>query len=309
MIKKLKYLFIPFILVSTGQALVYTFLHWSLIVHWELTADDRHIFNIIIPPLVSMGLYYAFLRRRIHLLQIHDQNGKAKFAAFLMITAFLAIPTIFAQYYMQKQSGKLTYLDDISQIGERIPTKYYDLKKYYIDNANFGIHYTYKISGKHNHDYNMLIYYSIPVLADIRDTVHKVCNAWCTLKYQKTINNNLDSTSKQDAYNAFAQKCQQEFDTINFENFVYFERLDGYDIENGYYEAITNNSKYTSQALIFLEANKEPFEMRAHKALKGLLIAFAISTTFFLILIFTIKFDSERLQEFLNKNEPQRRPL
>ncbi|HTE00735.1 MAG TPA: hypothetical protein VK668_15695 [Mucilaginibacter sp.] len=75
----------------------------------------------------------------------------------------MAIPVIVAQFYLQAETGKLTKLDNISQIDSIPKTKYYSVKHYYADKKLVRFKTRFKVSGRYSSDYDMYIYAVVPV--------------------------------------------------------------------------------------------------------------------------------------------------
>lgn len=84
-----------------------------------------------------------------------------------MIASFaIAAPTIVLQEYLLTATGKLTQLQNISEIGSKPLTKYYVLKTHNIDKNHFAVYRKTETSGRYNETLIFHIYVSCPILDD-----------------------------------------------------------------------------------------------------------------------------------------------
>src|SRR4029078_1945227 len=117
-------------------------------------------------------------------------------------------------------------------------TKYYSLRNYYIDKQHIAVQNTATITGKHNEDFNMLIYVSMPIFETIADTSKMESKFWLGKKYMERISNKLSDQEKDDKYKIFAEQSQKEFEETDFENFKYLEVIGNTDDHDEYNKAI-----------------------------------------------------------------------
>jgi membrane associated rhomboid family serine protease len=296
--KKLKLFYIPFLLTAIGLCGIYTFLNWLLIIKLQLFSVKEIIVNFGIPfglPWIPILLY---LRPRLKLLDLKTKKGSwSDFYMFILWIA-LSVPTIIAQSYLEKASGKLTQLESISKIAKQEQTKYYKLNKLYIDKSNIGVHPSFEVTGKNNQDFNMHIYIVLPILESASDTSNSSCLAWLGVEYSKRISNRLEASEKENKYQAFAKQSQIDFDNKNLNQFVYLNRVGNTDDGDGFKEAVKKCPKYNSNnTSVFLGIN-EPFESRLGNTLNWIFGSFGIGTLIWFIMILIPKFDEKELSRF-----------
>src|ERR1035437_2482754 len=296
--KKLKLFYIPFLLTAIGLCGIYTFLNWLLIIKLQLFSVKEIIVNFGIPfglPWIPILLY---LRPRLKLLDLKTKKGSwSDFYMFILWIA-LSVPTIIAQSYLEKASGKLTQLESISKIAKQEQTKYYKLNKLYIDKSNIGVHPSFEVTGKNNQDSNMHIYIVLPILESASDTSNSSCLAWLGVEYSKRISNRLEASEKENKYQAFAKQSQIDFDNKNLNQFVYLNRVGNTDDGDGFKEAVKKCPKYNSNnTSVFLGIN-EPFESRLGNTLNWIFGSFGIGTLIWFIMILIPKFDEKELSRF-----------
>jgi membrane associated rhomboid family serine protease len=210
----------------------------------------------------------------------------------------IGIPAFIAQEYLSTATGKLTRLENIGQIQKQPPTKYYTLTKYYVDKAHPGIHPKVTISGKHNQDFNMYLYFVLPILTSPADTASGNCLAWYGIKYQKRISTPGDKQERMAAYEAFARESQEDFDQQDVGQFVYLIRLGNTDDRKGYAAAIKSSQPDNANAstTILLPVN-EPFDNRNGHKLAWIFGSLAIGATFWLLMVLIPRLDEDEVQQ------------
>lgn len=293
--KKLKLIYLPFLMTAISFIVLYTFLNWLLFIKLNIFSIKENIVNFWLPLALALISVLLWLRPRIKLLKLSEK--KSLFYYILAVSA-IAIPAMIAQDYIEKASGELTKLNNINEIKNSEPTKYYTLKSYYIDKWNIGVHTSFDISGRYNEDFNMHFYVVLPILRSKADLRRPNRLAWLGIEYSKRISNRLDEGEKEKQYQAFAKESQKDFDQKDFGHFVYLDRVGNTDAGEGFKEAQKNspiyNPYYTS---IFLPVN-QPFENRTGNGFAWIFGAFAIAGGIWLVMLLLAGFDENELKRF-----------
>lgn len=264
-LEKFKLIYLPFLAITIGFILIYTFLHWLLFIKLELFSIKEMFLNLWLPGGLPCILLYFLLRPRIKLLKFKDDNKSFLFQFLAVI--IIAIPTIIAQEYLITATGKLTPIKTISEIQKHQKTKYYTLQKFYIDKKNIGVLNTSDLSGKNNEYFNMLIYVAMPILEKVKDTSKSECKYWLGKRYSSQISNRLSNSEKQVRFKEFAATIEQEFKHTDFNQFSYLELVGNTDEHDNFNDAIEQNTQYDLHKPILLEAHQEPFKNRNGKKL------------------------------------------
>jgi rhomboid protease GluP len=163
LLRKFRLIFIPFFLTAVGFLILYTFLHWLLIIKWQLFNISEDIVDIWCPIVLPYIATFTWLRKRIKLLQLKRKRGDSTFGLQLFAALAIAAPVVIAQKYLETASGKLTQLSSVEDIAKHPATKYYEFKNYFIDTAGRGIALTSDVSGKYNEHLNLHIFISCPM--------------------------------------------------------------------------------------------------------------------------------------------------
>ncbi|GAB2702411.1 hypothetical protein GCM10027037_29950 [Mucilaginibacter koreensis] len=164
-IKKLKLIYLPYLLIAIGFISVYSFLNWLLVIQTGWLALKETWINFGLPFGLPAIPIWIWLRPRIKLLRLKRKNGK-DLVDFYFFIAWITVsaPTVIAQEYLLTATGKLTELTTPSTLNSHSLTKYYTLKQYYIDKKHIGVYNKAEVSGKHNEHIDFNIYVACPIL-------------------------------------------------------------------------------------------------------------------------------------------------
>ena len=296
--KKFTLLYIPYLISALGLCAGYTFLNWFLLIELELFSLKDFIVNFILPAAIPWIPILLYLRPRIKLLNLQRKRGSWNDFYMFILWFALAVPIIVAQIYLEKASGKLTELQTIDQITKEKPTKYYTLKKSYIDKINIGVHPSFDVSGKYSEYFNMHLYIALPIVSKAEDTSQVSSVAWLGIEYSEQISNRLEANEKDAAYAKFSEQAQNDFDRENFDQFVYLERIGNTDKGDGLREAMKVSSKYNANHTAIFQGIHEPYAERTGNTFIWIFITFAIGAFIFLILILIPKIDEYEFRRF-----------
>jgi len=296
--EKLKLVYKPFVIIAVILTAGYTFLNWLIFIKIQAFSLDEDILNIWIPMALPWIPVLIWLRPRIKLLNLKRKKGDLP-GLYIFIAGFaLCAPIIVAQSYLETASGKLTKLENISQLQNHEPTKYYSLKNFYIDKANVGVQPVFDVSGKNNSEFNMNLYVVLPILNSAADTSSSNCIAWYGVKYHKQISNHINEQEKQERFQKFANESQADFNQKNVNQFVYFDKIGNTNDHKGYITAIKNDKKYSGSLTTVLIPVNEPFEARNGNKFPWIFGAFAIGAIIWLVMVLIPKLDEESLKNF-----------
>jgi len=294
---KLRQIYIPFVLISIGFILIYTFLHWLLFIKAGIPLKEE-IIKIWLPfglPWIPILIWF-----RPNLKLLHFKNNNTSFGYLFLAWFTIAVPTIISQEYLVTTIGKLTQLDNIAQIFQHEKTKYYSLKKYYIDKQHIFVQNTALVTGRYNENFNMHIYVVMPILENNTDIFKSDNKYWLGKKYSKQISNRLSNQEKNYEYKVFSEESKKEFDKTDFGNFTYLELIGNTEDRDEFYNALKKLGKNSTVNKIVFEANTEPFEARNGKKFNWIFASLGIGLlTFFIFLLFP-KFQKSKLKKLKN---------
>jgi len=161
---KIKLIYLPYVVVGIAFIAGYTFLNWLLIIKLELLALNDDVVNYWLPFSLVWIPILLVLRPRLKLLRLKTKKSDLPMLYYFAIAASICIPTIIAQQYIPLATGKLTTLQSIAGIDHTPLTKFYKLRRHYIDKTRIGVHYRSETSGKNNETLTFYIDVVCPVL-------------------------------------------------------------------------------------------------------------------------------------------------
>ena len=162
---KFRLIFNPYFIISVGSLTVYSFLRWLFFIKTNSFTIDEEFLDFWVPWVFSWIPILIWLRPRLKLLNLKNKNGKGDPLTVFMLVASLGIaaPIMVAQAYLETATGKLTQLEQISQIDAVPQTKFYTIRNYYVDKKLARFTTKFKVSGKYNSDFDMYIFGVVPV--------------------------------------------------------------------------------------------------------------------------------------------------
>ncbi|KAF2517908.1 rhomboid family intramembrane serine protease [Flavobacterium foetidum] len=285
--QKINILFIPFLITSIGFCAIYTFLNWILLIKLQLFSIKEFVIEFGLPAFLPVIPIVFFFRPRLKILNLKKSNGKSYSDLFIIILWLaIAVPTIIAQNYLKNSTGKLSKVDYISQISKQEPSKYYKVKRFYLDKSKVGVNTSFEVGGKYNENFSINLFIVVPILDKKSDTATiSSCKYWLGIKYDERMSNRLDEREKQNRYEEFLKLSQYEFDRTDFSDFVYLEKVGNSEIGDGYKEALKKFKKFNTEGSIIFISNNKPFESRRGDTLYWLIGTFLSGIIVWLVMI------------------------
>jgi rhomboid protease GluP len=306
LIQKCKLIYLPFLITAIGFVISYTFLHWLLILKFELFHIDEMFIDFWIPFCLPWIPILLYLRKRIKLLKFKEKARDPHFFYMFIAAIAIAVPTIIAQGYIRTASGQLSKLDKAEQIDNSHLTKYYQFDKLYLDKRFTGIYWFVDISGKHNETMNFHGFFTLPIMSIDSDTSKRYFKAWYGIEYKDNISNRLDQSEKEIEYQKFQKRIISEYNNTNLYRFVYFDRIGSNDQHKGLIEAVkvANNYDHSIEPII-LKPIDEPFENRNGNKFGWIFGSFGIAGFIWLLMILFPSLNETELKKFLSGYKPK----
>ncbi len=172
---KFRLIFVPFLVVIFSTVGIYTFLNWLVIARLHLFTIDEEIPNIFIPIVLAWIPLIIWVRPRLKLLDYTYGKSKSPIGGRVYVGGItLLAPLIVAQLYMVSATGKLTNVDYISEIEHKPASRYYMAEHFYAAKRIPHVFTTFRVSGKHNTNYDMAIYVAVPVFDHLFPDTNKI---------------------------------------------------------------------------------------------------------------------------------------
>lgn len=292
--EKINLIFKPFIIILVLLTIGYTLVNWLFFIKLGPLPVRSSISNVIIPMGLSGLAIWFYLRPRLKLLSFKNKASHwLDFYAFIAWVS-IVIPVSIAQHFITTATGELTELNFIEEIPSLPPTKYYSLKRYYIDKESMSFYTSFGVGGRYRENFGMEIHMALPIFKNTRASFDQEPLAWLGLHYSQTISNRLDRSEKQYLYRQFEVESLNDFKHKKVSDFLYFERINPVESKDGYADAIRQNLRYQTNEMVFIGVN-EPFEARNGRKWHWFFGSLLIGPMVWLIMILIPKKDKREL--------------
>jgi len=165
--EKLRLIYIPFLIIAISAIVGYSYLNWFFLINIQSLPIKEQIVTTMLPFIVNWIPVFIWLRPRIKLLKLETIGNFNLRISYSFIAVFaITAPIIIAQDYMVTATGKMTGLENISEIDKHVPTKYYKFKNYFVDKKDIHTFTTWYVTGKSEQDLHLDVYVVCPVLPD-----------------------------------------------------------------------------------------------------------------------------------------------
>jgi hypothetical protein len=267
--KKITLVFVPFLILLTLFVLVYSLLHWLVILMTPPNTTHYKIIHIFLSLLLSGAVVGLWWGPKLH--EYFDIGGGSdeRYSGFIyfLVIGTMTVTNFFAQDYLIPITGKITHLDNINQINIQSKTMYYTLDESLIDRKNSSTDKAEFVSTEiKNVGLNTRFNIVFPIFKPIKDTYEKrgLATAFCGFQFDKTFNTPATKEKEQRRFDQFIRGGLFESEVYDFKKVKYFQymHLDKKD-NKPYTNAIISNPKYDStKPIILLMPFDQPFKDR-----------------------------------------------
>ncbi|WP_298902212.1 rhomboid family intramembrane serine protease [uncultured Psychroserpens sp.] len=296
---KLTVVFIPFLLAAIGTVLFYNIFRWTLDLKLGVLPLKDDVLNLWIPITLPWVSVLIWLRRRLRVLNIQGKNGSGHFIYQLVMVMAMVVPMVMSQNYLEKNTFDLIEVGSVSEVKALKKEKYFKIETFKVDFNSSLPYITSRSSGRNNEDLNFYLYLACPF--------ESTTTVWYGVEYNKKVNNRISDQKKDSEYRNFLTLSEDAFNTYNFQEVTYFEKLGYSDDRDGYLEAIEQkNPDFEKSEHIVLVPKKDRFEDRlGQHAFLWIFGSFGIGAFIVLILVLFPKIDDKELSNFKKKKPLQ----
>jgi rhomboid protease GluP len=299
---KVKLIFLPFLILSVGFLIGYSLLRYLVDVQLHLPVKD-YMLNLAVPLILPCLLSAIFLRKRVRLLDLKGERQDGYFPYVLFAGIFAAIPTLVAQFYIEKAAYNLNELENPAAIAAAPPDKYYHFAQYSVDSVwpqgGFASHLDYNW-GKH--DITFRNYCVIP-FDQTRSDAKATSRVWYVKEYKKTVSEVEFDEDRNGALNEFLKQSNAEFRHHDFTQATYFEDLPSSTERDGFTEAIHGffSDLPADAHLYLLSPHDEQFSERTGNLLPWVFWSLLLTSVAFLLMVIIPNRDPRAWNAFLKK--------
>ncbi|MRG47349.1 hypothetical protein GFS24_19675 [Chitinophaga sp. SYP-B3965] len=311
--KKIRLIFIPYLLLLLACMVVYSFLDWRLYLLKPSDKIPEGVVLILGPIVLAIVVVLIWLRPRLRLLTVKAERTRPQFTLNMLSVAAMAIPVILLQHLLVKITGEFAHLNAPSDIVKKGYAKYYsvpqfaELKKYaYIRSAT-----TTSNKGK---TYVHHVYFAMPLIDKavfqnwyfVGDTMiafnqlfkdDKMPLVWLCTETQFKIKKKANTEAIE---REFIDESIANFIDKGFSGVTYMERMGNNTLRREYRKTIIREDR--KNELLILEAKFSPFEKRYERELKWTIFGTLLSSGFLLLIFVIFTWDEERLRALEDKN-------
>ena len=301
--KKIILIYFPFLIVGILFTAIYNPFYWLIFIKFDLFNISEEITHFGIPFILLTLLIFIWIWPKIKLLNLGSHG--AVFFAFAAVSA-IGLPNWAIQSYLEKASGEMTQLPNMSSINQHEKTKYYTLKEYYVGRRELQVHASREWRGLYNDQLHLTLFFVMPIYDSIVDpALHRDPSAWLGFKFQTEMKSSLTESQKDGKIDAFVTNTIDALNARNVQQFAYLDRISSSNERDGYLQAIKKNPKFNPANSIVLKPIDTPFEDRNQGGIGKLLFYYAVGAFLWLALLLFPKFDRERLNIFLDRPHPR----
>ena len=299
---KLIVVFVPSILLALSFILCYLLLYLALYIWLKIVPLKEEILQLWIPMIFGGIAVYIFIRPRVHLLKLDKDNGRVRTLYYLVATALLAVPIIIGTIFLDTSTGKLTELNDITEINQKPSTKYYTVNNHKVYEAGAGIESAIRMSGKHNNTTNFDIYISVPLIKTWDDTLNSPA-AFLSYHYHESYSHRLSAAERKDRWAEFWTMSLYQFHNLS-KHFIYLDRMPNNDKRDYFFTAARRSSLYSYQSpILILKPIDDDFKNRNGNKLFHAVLSFSIAAFVWFVMIIIPGLHEDKAKKFRPNNK------
>lgn len=255
---RLRYLFLPYLIMLVSVLTIYTLLHWLIFIKFELIPVFPEYLKFGIPILITILIIWLWYGPKLVVFQLSEK--KLELIRFLSGVLFL-IPFLISQALMISLSGNKIDLKTINEISQDNKVKYYTIQNYSININMLSAYVDYNYSGRYNEKLNIKVYFVIPFLEPSNEINFKECKAWLGVEKHKQISAASSNDFINEETERFILKCIDELKDSKFPS-KYFDTPEDSGDKKGFQKAIDKNSFFNKKSKIVLLPIDTPFKER-----------------------------------------------
>jgi hypothetical protein len=282
--EKLTKIILPFILISTGFLLIYSSFYWLVFIRLKLVDLNYNIFGFFVPVGISTILILFYFRKKLRLLDTTDKHKEFTLSiSWILLTASV----LTFQFYLERETGELTQLNNVEEILTHKPTMYYSIENS-IQHKNKSGLFVAKASVDRGNEIGVGCYFACPI-TNTDDSIYNESIWIGTMFGEKFSNRILDDKEKQaKLISKFIDSSITLYDNYEYKT-TFLKRLPNSDERDNYLKAIQqNNIPNDNGNLIILKEETGNYQSRAGTSLWWTIFTFITSNIIWTLLtIFT----------------------
>lgn len=299
---KLKYIFIPYLLIAIGTISIYTLLRNFFDYKLDILNFKSGINDLLFPTFFVAISLFIFFRKRVRIIyseRFTRGNGIYPVTAAVIIL----IPVLLFQGYLKDSASVLHEIKDVNKINNSKKTDCYKIQEFNVNKNNAGVYReTTTYDGK-DKKIEFRNYFAVPIVNkafNFNSVNHKY---WFGIHYINSISSQVSDSVKNKLCKEFYKECINNFEHYNFSDFQYLKVMENSGYRDCYVSAIINRQPNVDKsAIIIFEPEKKNFEERFGFINPFLIFcSFLIGAFIFLLMILIKSINKKEYQIFISK--------
>ncbi|QJX48856.1 rhomboid family intramembrane serine protease [Hymenobacter taeanensis] len=281
---KLRYIFLPAVLLVCSFLVVYGLLYWLLVLKWEFFDPNSDLVFWLPFALGGLATFWG-LRSRVNLLQ-RSADSRWVTLYYLAPCVIILIGSLTLCDYLTQATGILTTLSAPNEVARFTPTRFYALKQGYAYKPGAGLEVTVTPTGKNNTQLQIKVYAACPILATAADSSTSTAALWLAWTRSKQIAAGLPQQEKEQLFKEFLTACESEFRAADLDEYRYLSRVTAADGKAELQTAARRSPLYrASGPLVLVMPQTGLFEERTVAPLRHLVWALSIGFGVYLLML------------------------
>lgn len=294
---KLRFIYLPYLLVAVSCVLGYSVVNWILIIETELLSLNDDLVNFWLPIALPMIPVLIWLSPRLKAIQAKN-DYRNNYRDFLFITASLSIaaPTIVSQLYLETATGGITKLRHIDEILRHTKTKYYTVETAFPDKENRLIETKATRAGRHNEYLDVSVYIVCPLINHTKG-VAAHAGIWLGKSYRKQLSGLASNNELNSQINYFLKTSLDEYENTDLLKFTYLERLRTSNDLRGFETPLKRSALFSERKTnVILVPHHDSFDSRNGDKLAWAFGSFGIGAFVWFLLLWPAPVDHDELK-------------
>ena len=264
--------------------LTYSSFYWLFFIRLKLVDLNDNIFGFFVPTSISAILIWFYFRKKLRLLDTTDKHKEfTLFISWVLLTA----PVLTFQFYLERETGELTQLNNVEEILTNKPTMYYSIKNSTQHKNKSGLYVT-KASVDRGNEIGVGCYFACP-LTNAEDSTYSK-SIWIGTMFGKKFSNRVfdDKEKQAKQISKFIDSSITLYNKYKYKT-IFLKRLSNSDERDDYMKSIKQaDIPYNKENLIILKEETENYQLRTGTSLWWTIFTFITSNiTWTLLTIFT----------------------
>jgi membrane associated rhomboid family serine protease len=300
LLKKLRLVYLPFLIISVAFIGGYTSLHWLVLIKAGLLSLREDLVNFFLPYGLALVVVVVWLRPRLALLRFKKESRFKELCYFVAAGAMVA-PTVIAQLWMSSAAGGVTQLDTISDISAHPKTKYYMVQAVAIDKQHSSRYTITSYEGRNSETLQIACYFACPL-----GTRRGAEPVWLGAVYKSRISSRQPESVRTNAIRTFIIQAYDQYLREELDRFTYLSRPGWDDDYRGYEAAIAENPLHRRDSpFTLLIRHTDDYASRSGNLLGWVYGSFAIGAGLWLLMILPVSVDAKAMGLFEQGSGPR----